>query len=193
VHRIGRTGRAGKEGTAWTFVTPREIDHLHFIEKVTRHRIARKPLPSVAEAMEGKQRVTAERILHVMQEESQNEFKGVAIQLLEQYDSVNLLAAAIKLLTGEKRDVEIELTPEDPIRAKKRRPDVRSQGRRMGSSFGGDRRGGGYRGGGNGGSYGRKDGGRSSTYRGSGGDRRDRDYAPRGRSSWSDSDDNRQD
>ena len=28
VHRIGRTGRAGKEGTAWTFVTPREIDHL---------------------------------------------------------------------------------------------------------------------------------------------------------------------
>ena len=61
VHRIGRTGRAGKEGTAWSFVTPREMDHLHFIEKVTRHKIAKKPLPSIAEAIEGKQRVTAER------------------------------------------------------------------------------------------------------------------------------------
>jgi ATP-dependent RNA helicase DeaD len=51
--------------------------------------------------------------------------------LLEQYDSVHLLAAALKLLTGEKKDVEIELTPEEPIRAKKRRPDVRSTGRRI--------------------------------------------------------------
>ncbi len=152
VHRIGRTGRAGKEGTAWSFVTPREIDHLHFIERVTRHKITRKPLPSIAEAIEGKQRVTAERLIENVQNNDFQEYKGIAIHLLEQYDSVNLLAAAIKLLTGEKRDVAIELTPEDPIRAKKRRPDVRSSGRRYpGGSFGGNRssgsREGGYRGG----------------------------------------------
>ncbi|QAY66408.1 DEAD/DEAH box helicase [Paenibacillus protaetiae] len=151
VHRIGRTGRAGKEGAAYSFVTPREIDHLHFIEKVTRHKITRKPLPSIAEAIEGKQRVTAEKILETIQDDSFNEYKGIAIQLLEQYDSVHLLAAAIKLLTGEKKDITIELTPEDPIRAKKRRPDVRSNGRRFnGSSYGGNRSGsgsgGGYRG-----------------------------------------------
>lgn len=140
VHRIGRTGRAGREGTAWTFVTPREIDHLHFIEKVTRHKIARKRLPSIAEAMEGKQKITAERIIEVVQNEGHNEYKGVAIQLLEQYDSVHLLAAALKLLTGEKKNVEIELTPEEPIRAKKRRNDVRAAGRRI--SYGSnDRRG----------------------------------------------------
>ncbi|MGO4372420.1 DEAD/DEAH box helicase, partial [Paenibacillus sp. MCAF20] len=52
VHRIGRTGRAGKEGTAWSFVTPRETDHLHFIEKITRQKMNRKPLPSIAEAIE---------------------------------------------------------------------------------------------------------------------------------------------
>ncbi len=137
VHRIGRTGRAGKEGTAWSFVTPREIDHLHFIEKVTRQRIAKKPLPSLAEAIEGKQRLTAERLIEVVQNEEFQEYKGISIQLLEQYDSVHLLAAAIKLITGEKKDVNVELTPEDPIRAKKRRPDVRSNGRRFsGSSFG---------------------------------------------------------
>src|SRR5690606_7510084 len=103
VHRIGRTGRAGKEGTAWSFVTPREIDHLHFIEKVTRQRIAKKPLPSLAEAIEGKQRLTAERLIEVVQNEEFQEYKGISIQLLEQYDSVHLLAAAIKLITGEKK------------------------------------------------------------------------------------------
>ncbi|WP_054024161.1 DEAD/DEAH box helicase [Bacillus sp. FJAT-28004] len=155
VHRIGRTGRAGKEGTAWSFVTPRETDHLHFIEKVTRQKMNRKPLPSIAEAIEGKQRVTAERLIEVVQNDEFSEYKAISIQLLEQYDSVHLLSAAIKLLTGEKKNVEIELTPEDPLRAKKRKPDIRSNGRpfnRSGSSssYGGNRSsstgGGGYRG-----------------------------------------------
>jgi ATP-dependent RNA helicase DeaD len=181
VHRIGRTGRAGKEGTAWTFVTPREIDHLHFIEKVTRHKITKKPLPSVSEAIEGKQRVTAERIIDVLQNETQGEFKGVAIQLLEQYDSVNLVAAALKLLTGEKKEVSVELTPEEPMRAKKKKFDVRSSGRRVGGGYGGstgsgdrrnDRPSGGY--GSSNSRYPRKDGAgreygsnRGSSYRGS--------------------------
>lgn len=184
VHRIGRTGRAGKEGSAWTFVTPREIDHLHFIEKVTRHRIARKPLPSLAEAIEGKQKVTAERLLNAVNSEDATEFKGLAIQLLEQYDSVQLLAAAIKLLTGEKNEVNIELTPEDPIRAKKRRFDVSSTGRKYtgfnnsqgssrfnrggygrdtgGSRDGGSRDRGGYSRGSGGSSYGNRDSNRDS-------------------------------
>ncbi len=140
VHRIGRTGRAGKEGTAWTFVTPREMDHLHFIEKVTRHRIPRRPLPTIAEAVEGKQKMLAERLLDLVDNEEHNEFRATAIQLLEQYDSVALLSAAMKLLAGgQKNEVTVELTPEEPLRARRRRPDVRhSSGRRVGSS--GDRR-----------------------------------------------------
>jgi len=153
VHRIGRTGRAGKEGTAWSFVTPREMDHLHLIERVTRHRITRKPLPTMAEAIEGKQRITAERVLGMVESEELNEYKGMAIQLLEQYDSVQLLSAAMKLLTGDKKDSEIELTPEDPIRAKRRgaKNDIRS-GRKPSGTYGSS--GGGYRGGNSGGSTG---------------------------------------
>ena len=136
VHRIGRTGRAGKEGTAWSFVTPREMDHLHFIERVTRQRIPRKPLPTMAEAIEGKQRVTAERVLEIVESGELNEYKGLAIQLLEQYDSVQLLAAAMKLLTGDaKKEADVQLTPEDPIRAKRRKPDIRS-GRKPSSGYG---------------------------------------------------------
>ncbi|AIQ17456.1 DEAD/DEAH box helicase [Paenibacillus sp. FSL H7-0357] len=152
VHRIGRTGRAGKEGTAWSFVTPREMDHLHLIERVTRHRITRKPLPTMAEAIEGKQRITAERLLAMVEEGGElNEYKGIAIQLLEQYDSVQLLSAAMKLLTGDNKDTQVELTPEDPIRAKRRggKNDIRS-GRKPNGGYGGNRTGsgtgGGYKG-----------------------------------------------
>lgn len=135
VHRIGRTGRAGKEGTSYTFVTPREMDHLHLIERITRHRITKRQLPTMAEAIEGKQKILAQQILEVMQTSDNHEFKGVAIQLLEQYDSVALLAASMKVMAGERNAVPIELTPEDPIRVK-RRPhggDIRSQGRRPNS------------------------------------------------------------
>ncbi|SEO95085.1 ATP-dependent RNA helicase DeaD [Paenibacillus sophorae] len=156
VHRIGRTGRAGKEGSAWSFVTPREIDHLRLIERVTRHRITRKPLPTMAEAIEGKQRVAAERLMDTMENGELNEYKGIAIQLLEQYDSVQLLSAAMQLLTGEKKDSEIQLTPEEPIRVKRRggKNDIRS-GRKP-SGYGGNR--GGY-GGGGGGYRGNREGG----------------------------------
>ncbi|GJM78449.1 hypothetical protein HMSSN139_09450 [Paenibacillus sp. HMSSN-139] len=145
VHRIGRTGRAGKEGAAWSFVTPREIDHLRFIERITRHKIARKPLPSIAEAIEGKQRIIAERLIELVENGELNENKGIAIQLLEQYDSVNLLAAAFKLITGDKNEkTSIELTPEEPIRVKRRNPDIRSSGRKP-SGYGNRSGGGGYR------------------------------------------------
>ncbi|WKL01050.1 DEAD/DEAH box helicase [Paenibacillus amylolyticus] len=167
VHRIGRTGRAGKEGAAWSFVTPREIDHLHFIERVTRHRIPRKPLPTMAEAVEGKQRLTAERLLEIVQSGELNEYKGIAIQMLEQYDSVQLLSAALKLLTGDKKDAQVDLTPEDPIRAKRRKPDVRSGGRKP-SGYSGNRTSGS---GGSGGGYNHD---RNSSGGGRGGYNRDR-------------------
>lgn len=175
VHRIGRTGRAGKEGTSWTFVTPRETDHLHFIEKVTRHRISKKPLPTMAEAMEGKQRVLAERLIDAVgSEEDTSAFKYVAAQLLEQYDSVQLLSAAMKLLTGDKKDVNVELTPEDPIRSKRRKFD----GRGGGGGYGGGGRRGGYNGGGQGrGGY----GGQGRGYGGGGGQGRG-SYGGQGRS-----------
>ncbi|WP_150266767.1 DEAD/DEAH box helicase [Paenibacillus tepidiphilus] len=165
VHRIGRTGRAGKQGSAWSFVTPREMDHLHLIERVTRHKIARKPLPTMAEAIEGKQRITAERLLAMVEGGGElNEYKGIAIQLLEQYDSVSLLSAAMKLLTGESKDAQVELTPEDPIRVKRRggKYDLRS-GRKPNSGYrggsGGGSGSGGYSGGGGGGYKGNRDGG----------------------------------
>jgi len=49
IHRIGRTGRAGKEGKAILFVTPREKRLLQNIERVTRQRISEIRLPGSKE------------------------------------------------------------------------------------------------------------------------------------------------
>ena len=46
VHRIGRTGRAGKEGVALTLLTPRESKLLMNVERLTRQKILRAQVPS---------------------------------------------------------------------------------------------------------------------------------------------------
>src|SRR5699024_10503216 len=48
VHRIGRTGRAGREGDAILFVTPRERRMLSSIERVTRQKVEEMPVPDAA-------------------------------------------------------------------------------------------------------------------------------------------------
>lgn len=49
VHRIGRTGRAGREGLALTFVTPKERSRLRRIEAVTKSAMTQVELPTPAE------------------------------------------------------------------------------------------------------------------------------------------------
>ena len=46
IHRIGRTGRAGRKGEAILFVAPRERRMLHAIERATRQKIEPMQLPT---------------------------------------------------------------------------------------------------------------------------------------------------
>ena len=59
VHRIGRTGRAGKKGIAMLFVTPRESGRLKNIERTTKRKVDRMEAPTLDEALEGQQRLIA--------------------------------------------------------------------------------------------------------------------------------------
>jgi len=101
VHRIGRTGRAGKSGLAVTLVTPRERGLLRSIEQVISRKIERRPVPTAAEALEGQQRIAAERLLNVVLSGDFALYQPLAEELLQEYDSNRLLAAALKLLTKE--------------------------------------------------------------------------------------------
>ncbi|MBB4086247.1 DEAD/DEAH box helicase [Sphingomonas carotinifaciens] len=61
VHRIGRTGRGGATGIAFTFVTPDDADNIANIEKLTGQKIAPLDLPPAAEEEERPKRVRRER------------------------------------------------------------------------------------------------------------------------------------
>eukprot|EP00767_Chilomastix_cuspidata_P007766 gnl/Chilomastix_cuspidata/8579.p1 GENE.gnl/Chilomastix_cuspidata/8579~~gnl/Chilomastix_cuspidata/8579.p1 ORF type:complete len:480 (-),score=16.03 gnl/Chilomastix_cuspidata/8579:60-1499(-) len=54
VHRIGRTGRAGKDGTAVSIVTPHEFRMLQKIQKATGGKLEAKVIPNVASVKEKK-------------------------------------------------------------------------------------------------------------------------------------------
>ncbi|USG65553.1 DEAD/DEAH box helicase [Brevibacillus ruminantium] len=146
VHRIGRTGRAGKTGLAITLVTPREIDHLRYIEKATNRRMERKPVPTMAEAIEGQQRLTVDRLMETAGSDTLNLYRSLAEQLLEETDSVTLVAAALKLLTKEPDTTPVRLTEESPLRVgKKKMMDFpRGRGPRSGAKRSGPGGGGGY-------------------------------------------------
>ncbi|WP_057831602.1 DEAD/DEAH box helicase [Colwellia sp. TT2012] len=60
VHRIGRTGRAGREGTAISFVRPREMYSLRHYERLTSGTVNMYELPNIEEL--GKKRIERARV-----------------------------------------------------------------------------------------------------------------------------------
>ncbi|MEK9543404.1 MAG: DEAD/DEAH box helicase, partial [Luminiphilus sp.] len=81
VHRIGRTGRAGRRGKAILFVAPRERRMLRNIERLTRQQIPEICLPSPL-AIDAKRReALADRIKQALAEPTQPELEDVVDQL----------------------------------------------------------------------------------------------------------------
>lgn len=138
VHRIGRTGRAGKTGMAVTFVTPREIGQLKNVERTTKKKMERMNPPTLDEALETQQTLTLNKLVSTIENENVSFYKKVAEDLLEEHDSVTIVAAALKLLTKEPNTTPVKLTEEAPMPSKreKRGPSSNSRGR---SSRGRDR------------------------------------------------------
>lgn len=127
VHRIGRTGRAGQTGQAITFAIPREINHLHMIERATKRKIIRMSMPTFTEAIEGQQRLAVEKLLRVLEEGDFAQYKSRAEELLMETDSVTLLAAALKMITKEPNTTPIKLTEDTPRRFRQDTSDRKSR------------------------------------------------------------------
>ncbi|WP_368503006.1 DEAD/DEAH box helicase [Alkalihalophilus sp. As8PL] len=121
VHRIGRTGRAGKSGVALTFATPREKDHIKAIEQVSKKKMVRKDVPSYEQAIKGQQGLAVEQLRQLITEDNADAYRVIAKELLQETDATTALAAALKLLTKEPDTTEVKLTGEAPLRAKKHR------------------------------------------------------------------------
>ena len=136
VHRIGRTGRAGKSGLAVTFVTPREMGYLRIVEETTKKRMTPLNPPTADEALVGQQAVAMEHLKELVEKNDLGDYRGMAEELLENHDAVDLVAAALKSLTKEPDDTPVKITEERPL------PMRRSGGHGHGGNNRGGNRGG---------------------------------------------------
>jgi len=103
IHRIGRTGRAGREGDAILFVAPREKRMLFAIERATNKKIDRMELPST-EAINDKR---IDKFKQNISDTLANEDLAFFSQLIEQYEqehnvpAIEIAAALAQLLQGD--------------------------------------------------------------------------------------------
>jgi ATP-dependent RNA helicase DeaD len=121
VHRIGRTGRAGKSGIAVTFVTPREMGYLRIVEETTKKRISPLRPPTQDEALAGQQKLAVERLIEIVQANDLKDYRILATELLENYEAVDLVAAAIKSFTKEPDATPVKITEEAPLPKRRER------------------------------------------------------------------------
>jgi ATP-dependent RNA helicase DeaD len=108
VHRIGRTGRAGKSGMAITLVTPREYKHLRLIEKTARTIIDRKKLPSSADVVMAKEKNIVRDISGIIRGNRHEGYLKTVKALSDKYGFGDIAAAALCAAYGEIKEQPVE-------------------------------------------------------------------------------------
>jgi len=100
-HRIGRTGRAGKTGMAFTFVAGRELYKMQNMIHYGRLNIRRERVPSMDEVEEAKGNVFFEKLRATLEEKKFRPHDQMVQRLIEQgYTSTDIASALIHLLQG---------------------------------------------------------------------------------------------
>ncbi len=133
VHRIGRTGRAGRDGVAITLVTPRERRWLKTIEGFTKSRIEKAPLPSVEQVVARRDAAFTAALQRVLAEDDLSRERAFAAELAAGgYDLETISAAAIRLARASEAQRPIEVIDEPKERGEfpLRQHDARTTGRR---------------------------------------------------------------
>lgn len=106
IHRVGRTGRAGKTGIAITFVAPREFKRFSFIKKVSKTDIRRESVPEASEIIRIKRARILSRLTALSDEEAQSShFLPIAEQLLDGKRPEVVVAALLDHFYKDQLDV----------------------------------------------------------------------------------------
>jgi ATP-dependent RNA helicase DeaD len=106
VHRIGRTGRAGREGVAITFVEPREHRLLRNIQFATKQKIAVGTLPTVNDLRNRRLELTRAALQEAVQAGGLDPFRKLVEDLASEFDPFDVAAAAVKLAHQASHDEE---------------------------------------------------------------------------------------
>ena len=104
VHRIGRTGRAGKTGVAITLLSPREKRRLREVEALTKQTVSKMELPTKEDIVKHRESKVAENLKIWL---GRGRFKReleMAQELIEAgHDPLNIAAAAIKIARADEK------------------------------------------------------------------------------------------
>ncbi|MDD4145641.1 MAG: DEAD/DEAH box helicase [Clostridia bacterium] len=106
VHRIGRTGRAGKEGKALTLILPQEYRHLRMIEKLIKTKITKAPVPTFQEVVEQQKGVIRKTIEDILTEGNLQTYQSITQDLMQNFAAEDIVAAALKYAFTQ-RDAEL--------------------------------------------------------------------------------------
>jgi ATP-dependent RNA helicase DeaD len=109
VHRIGRTGRAGREGVAITLAEPREQRMLRTYERATGRPIETAAVPTVADLEARRLQAVQDSVRQVIVEGGLEVWRRAAEALVGEFDALDVAAAGMKLAMGgdESADQEI--------------------------------------------------------------------------------------
>lgn len=108
VHRIGRTGRANREGTAYTLVTAREYRTLKQIEKVTKGKIKRREIPTVDDIFLSKYKNMLSRVKSTLEKDTYKKFVPLAAELDEEFNLVDVAAALMDMIYSKEVSFDYE-------------------------------------------------------------------------------------
>lgn len=102
VHRIGRTGRAGKTGRAFTLVVGKEVYKLKGIEKYCKSKIILQPIPSIDDVTTVKAEKMLENVKDVIDSEDLSKYIDIAEAYInnEDYIALDIVAALLKMNMG---------------------------------------------------------------------------------------------
>ncbi|OGI02431.1 MAG: RNA helicase [Candidatus Melainabacteria bacterium GWF2_37_15] len=97
VHRIGRTARAGKSGTAFTFITGKQIYNLKRIERLNGFQVQRQNVPTINELESTRINYLAKKIKKIITEgHISNYINQVELLMGEDYTSLDVAAVLLK-------------------------------------------------------------------------------------------------
>ncbi len=138
VHRIGRTGRAGRNGTSFSFVYGKDMRKMKDIERYTKAKLEKHAIPSVADVEGKKVKAFFDDVQKIMTAgnltKQANYIEEFMKQSEEEYSIFDIASALLKLNLGDEEKKEIV---DEPYRDRGSRNDRNDRGDRR--SRGNDR------------------------------------------------------